>query len=99
MLGGRILMMAGTAFITAIRFSGRDFVMVSGGKIEFAKPIPDSTLVELLGRGDGVGDPRNPDHRLGIYGENGEKIREKLLSGTFAFLANIDGGRPAAIIY
>lgn len=56
MFGGRILlMMTETAFITATRFSRRNFVLVSSGKIDFAKPIPAGTLVELVGRADRVG--------------------------------------------
>lgn len=51
MFGGRvIMMMTETAFMTATRFSRKNFVLVSSDKIDFSKPIPAASLVELIGR-------------------------------------------------
>jgi len=38
-----------TAFITATRFSRQRMVTVSSDKIDFKKPIPAGTIIELIG--------------------------------------------------
>lgn len=42
-------MMDEVAFMTATRFSRKRIVTVSSDKIDFKKPIPSGTLVELIG--------------------------------------------------
>lgn len=43
------------AFITATRFCRQRLVTVSSDKIDFKKPIPAGTIVELIGRVSYVG--------------------------------------------
>ena len=38
------------AFITATRFSRQKMVTVSSDKIDFKKPIPHGTIIELIGK-------------------------------------------------
>ncbi|WP_322974957.1 acyl-CoA thioesterase [Pedobacter sp. GR22-10] len=100
MFGGRVLMMmTETAFITATRFSRRNFVLVSSGKIDFAKPIPAGTLVELVGRVTRVGHT-SLEVTVSVYLEKmGEEYREKVVSGAFTLVAIGSDGRPVAVIY
>lgn len=48
-------LMVETAFITATRFARKKLVTVSSDKIEFLKPIPSGTIVELIGTVVSVG--------------------------------------------
>ena len=100
MFGGRILMMmTETAFITATRFSRRNFVLVSSGKIDFEKPIPAGTLVELVGRVTRVGHT-SLEVTVSVYLEKmGEEYREKVVSGAFTLVAIGSDGRPVPVIY
>lgn len=100
MFGGKILMMmTETAFITATRFSRRNFVLVSSGKIDFAKPIPAGTLVELVGRADRVGNT-SIQITVSVYLEKmREEFREKVVNGAFTLVAIGDDGRPVPVIY
>ena len=38
------------AFITAIRFTRKRVVTVSSDRIDFTKPIPAGTIIELIGK-------------------------------------------------
>lgn len=100
MFGERILMMmTETAFITATRFSRKNFVLVSSGKIDFSKPIPAGTLVELVGRADRVGNT-SIQITVSVYLEKmREEFREKVVSGIFTLVAIGDDGRPVSLIY
>lgn len=97
--GGRILMMmTETAFITATRFSRRNFVLVSSGKIDFSKPIPAGTLVELVGKASRIGNT-SLDVIVSVYLEKmSEEYREKVVSGTFTLVAIGNDGRPLPVI-
>lgn len=56
LFGGRAMhLMDETAFITATRFSRQRLVMVSSDRIDFEKPIPAGTIVELFGKVEHVG--------------------------------------------
>lgn len=56
MFGGAIMeTMVETAFITATRFARKPFVIVGSDQTQFLKPIPESGLVEFVGRVKSVG--------------------------------------------
>ena len=56
MFGGTVMeMMDEVAFMTATRFARKSFVTVSCDRIDFKKPIPADTLVELIGKVKYVG--------------------------------------------
>ncbi len=48
--GTAMQLMDETAFITATRFSRQQMVTVSSDKIDFKKPIPAGTIIELSGK-------------------------------------------------
>ncbi len=96
--GAAMHMMDEAAFITATRFSRQVMVTVSSDRIDFKKPIPAGTLVELIGRVNHVG---NTSMRVTVdiyieqmYSEG----RELAVTGDFTFVA-IDGNKkPVSII-
>src|SRR6186713_1874921 len=53
--GTAMALMDEVAFITATRFSRQTMVTISSDKIDFKKPIPGGTIVELVGRVTNVG--------------------------------------------
>lgn len=95
MFGGRvIMMMTETAFMTATRFSRKNFVMVSSDKIDFTRPIPAASLVELIGRVEKVGNT-SIRIKVDVYLEKiKEKYREKVVSGAFTLVAIDDEHKP-----
>lgn len=98
MFGGRILMMmTETAFMTATRFSRKNFVLVSSGKIDFTKPIPAGTLVELVGRVKRIG-RTSIEINVDVYLEKmREDFREKVVSGAFTLVAIDQDNKPIQI--
>ncbi len=98
MFGGRvIMMMTETAFMTATRFSRKNFVLVSSDRIDFKKPIPAASLVELVGRVERVGTTRIRIN-VGVFLEKiKEESREKVVEGSFTFVAVDDDHKPAPL--
>ncbi|MBB6498522.1 acyl-CoA thioesterase [Pedobacter cryoconitis] len=98
MFGGRILMMmTETAFMTATRFSRKNFVLVSSGKIDFTKPIAAGTLVELVGRVKRIG-RTSIEINVDVYLEKmREDFREKVVSGAFTLVAIDEDNKPIQI--
>ncbi len=98
MFGGRILMMmTETAFMTATRFSRKNFVLVSSGKIDFTKPIPAGTLVELVGQVARIGNT-SIEILVEVYLEKmREEFREKVVSGAFILVAIDENSKPIPV--
>lgn len=98
MFGGRvIMMMTETAFMTVTRFSRKNFLLVSSDRIDFAKPIPAASLVELIGLVEKVG---NTSIRIevGVFLEKiKEEFREKVVGGFFTFVAVDEDHRPVSV--
>eukprot|EP01133_Synstelium_polycarpum_P010495 gene10495-12216_t len=89
--------MTETAFMTATRFSRKDFVLVSSGKIDFTKPIPAGTLVELVGRVARIGNT-SIEVRVEVYLEKmNEEFREKVVGGTFTLVAIDQNSKPVPV--
>jgi acyl-CoA hydrolase len=85
--GTAMQLMDETAFITATRFSRQQMVTVSSDKIDFKRPIPAGTIVELNGYVTQVGNT-SLKVRVDIFVEEMyADVREKAVSGEFTFVA------------
>src|SRR3978361_856027 len=96
--GAAMHMMDEVAFIAATRFSRQVMVTVSSDKIDFKKPIPAGTIVELIGRVIHIG---NTSLKVGVeiyieqmYAEG----RELAVHGEFTFVAIDENKKPVKII-
>ncbi len=96
--GTAMQLMDETAFITATRFSRQRMVTVSSDRIDFTKPIPAGTIVELTGRVTYIGNTslkvRVEIHVEEMYSTS----REKAVSGEFTFVAIGENKQPVEII-
>ena len=84
LFGGTAMhLMDEVAFITATRFSRMRMVTVSSDKINFTKPIPHGTIIELIGRVLKVGNT-SVQVKVDIYIEQMySSHREIAVSGNF----------------
>ncbi|QNK64905.1 acyl-CoA thioesterase [Pedobacter sp. PAMC26386] len=98
MFGGRVLMMTTeTAFMTATRFCRKSFVLVSSDKIDFTKPIPAGSLVELIGRVERIGNT-SIKIKVDVYlARMKENHREKVVIGAFTLVAIDEDNKPVLI--
>lgn len=98
LFGGTAMhLMDEVAFITATRYSRQRMVTVSSDRIDFKKPIPAGTIIELTGRILSVG---RTSLKVTVeifieemYSEN----RERAVSGVFTFVAIDDQKKPVKI--
>ncbi len=88
LFGGTAMhLMDEVAFITATRFSRKRMVTVSSDKIDFTKPIPAGTIIELVGNVIHVGNT-SLKVSVEIFVEEMYSFeRNKAISGTFTFVA------------
>ena len=85
------------AFITATRFSRKKMVTVSSSKIDFTKPIPADTIIEVVGKVIRVGNT-SLDVEIEIYKEEMYlEGRELAITGIFTFVALDENKKPIAI--
>lgn len=95
--GTAMQLMDEAAFITATRFSRQRMVTVSSDRIDFKKPIPAGTIVELIGKVSYTG-TTSLKVRVDIFIEQMySDEREKAVSGEFTFVAIDDDKRPVKI--
>lgn len=93
MFGGTALsLMDEVAFIAATRFSRKRMVTVSSSKVDFKKPIPHGTIVELIGRVSQIGHTSLKVSVEIFIEEMYTEGRQKAIQGEFAFVA-IDADR------
>ncbi len=96
--GTAMQLMDETAFITATRFSRQRMVTVSSDRIDFKKPIPAGTLVELIGKVTYLGNT-SLKVRVDIFVEQMySNHREKAVTGEFTFVAIDEDKNPMKII-
>lgn len=96
--GTAMQMMDEVAFITATRFTRLPVVTIASDRIEFKKPIPAGTIVELVGRVVKIGNT-SLDVRVDVYVESMyAEEREKAISGTFTFVAIDKDRRPVSVL-
>lgn len=100
LFGGTALhLMDEVAFITATRFSRQKMVTVSSDKIDFKKPIPAGTIIELIGTVIHVGNT-SLKVNVAIYIEQMySELREKAIEGSFTFVAIDTDKKPISIHY
>jgi acyl-CoA hydrolase len=86
------------AFIAATRFSRQRMVTVSSDRIDFKKPIPAGTIIELIGKVSYVGNT-SLKVRVDIFVEQMyNEEREKAVSGEFTFVAIDEHKKPVTIV-
>ncbi|WP_121667222.1 acyl-CoA thioesterase [Mesonia aquimarina] len=96
--GTAMQLMDETAFIAATRFSRQQMVTVSSDKIDFKKPIPAGTIIELDGYITHVGNT-SLKVRVDIFVEEMyTNSREKAVSGEFTFVAIDETKNPIQIL-
>lgn len=100
LFGGTAMhLMDEAAFITATRFSRQRMVTVSSDRIDFKKPIPAGTIVELVGRVTYTGNT-SLKVRVDIFIEQMySDEREKAVSGEFTFVAIDENKKPVKLNY
>ncbi|GHN02104.1 acyl-CoA thioesterase [Cytophagales bacterium WSM2-2] len=98
MFGGTVMhLMDEVAFITATRYSRMRMVTVSSDKIDFKKPIPHGTIIELVGEVVNVGNT-SLKVKVDIYIEQMYADgRELAVSGNFTFVAIDESKKPVKI--
>ena len=96
--GTALYSMDEVAFITATRFTRLRVVTVSTGKIDFTKPIPAGTLIELIGKVLKIGNT-SIEVQVEIYIEQMySEQREKAVTGNFTFVAVDENKKPIKIL-
>jgi acyl-CoA hydrolase len=96
--GTSMHMMDEVAFITATRFTRKRCVTVSSDRIDFKKPIPGGTIVELIGTVSKIGNT-SLQVEVEIYIEEMYSTkREKAITGTFTFVALDENKIPTKVL-
>lgn len=96
--GTAMQLMDEVAFITATRFSRQRMVTVSSDRIDFNRPIPAGTIVELVGKVTYTG-TTSLKVRVDIFIEEMYSYsREKAVRGEFTFVAIDESKKPVRII-
>ncbi len=95
--GTAMQLMDEVAFITATRFSRLKMVTVSSDRIDFKKPIPHGTIIEVVGKIAYIGNT-SLKVKVDIYIEKMyDESREKAISGMFTFVAIGQDKKPVRI--
>jgi acyl-CoA hydrolase len=99
LFGGTAMhMMDECAFITATRFTRKRCVTVSSDRIDFKKPIPGGTIVELVGKVVKIGNT-SLQVEVDIYIEEMYSTKkEKAITGIFTFVALNENKQPTKVI-
>ncbi len=98
LFGGTAMhLMDEVAFITATRFTRKKVVTVSSDRIDFTKPIPAGTIIELVGKVVHIGNT-SLKVLVEIFIEKMYKEgRDKAITGTFTFVAIDENKKPIKI--
>jgi acyl-CoA hydrolase len=99
LFGGTALhLMDEVSFICATRFSRKKVVTISTDKIDFKKPIPQGSIIELVATIAKVG-KTSCVVETSIYMEDMYSYsREKVVTGIFTFVAIDDDKKPTSIL-
>lgn len=96
--GTAMQLMDEVAFIAATRFSRQRMVTLSSDRIDFKKPIPGGTIIELVGKVTYLGNT-SLKVRVDIYIEQMYlDNREKAVSGEFTFVAIDENKKPVKVL-
>lgn len=96
--GTAMQLMDEVAFITATRFCRKRMVTVSSDRIDFTKPIPAGTIIELIGKVSSVGRTSLKVQVEIFIEEMYSDIREKAITGTFTFVAIDENKKPVSVL-
>ncbi|GAB3018513.1 acyl-CoA thioesterase [Niabella terrae] len=98
MFGGQVLlMMTETAFMTATRFARKSFVIAKADNIQFKKPIPAASLVELIGSVQSTGNT-SLQVEVRVFVESmSEDGRQQAVGGLFTLVAIGKDHRPVSL--
>jgi acyl-CoA hydrolase len=97
--GTALYSMDEVAFITATRFTRMKVVTVSSDKIDFTKPIPSGTIIELIGKVIKVGNT-SLQVQVEIFIEQMySDERERAITGIFTFVAIDETKKPVKILH
>jgi acyl-CoA hydrolase len=96
--GTAMQLMDEVAFIAATRFSRQRMVTVNSDRIDFKKPIPHGTIIELIGKVSYVGNT-SLKIKVEVFIEQMYSIvREKTITGEFTFVAIDESKKPVSIL-
>ncbi|MEO6313331.1 MAG: acyl-CoA thioesterase [Chitinophagaceae bacterium] len=95
--GTAMQLMDEVAFITATRFTRERVVTVSSDKIDFTKPIPAGTIIEIIGTVVHIGNTSLKVLVEIFIEEMYKEGRDKAITGTFTFVAIDTNKRPVKI--
>ncbi len=96
--GTAMQLMDESAFITATRFCRQKVVTVSSDKIDFKRPIPAGSIVELVGKVIHVG---NTSMKVSVeifVEQMYSNERERAIHGEFTFVAVDENKNPVSIL-
>ncbi|QES90830.1 acyl-CoA thioesterase [Rhizosphaericola mali] len=96
--GAALAIMDDVAFVTATRFCRQRFVTVSTDKVSFEKPIPNSSIIEAIGRVDHVGNSSISIKVVIFVEEMYSTKREKAIEGIFKMVAVDENGHSTKIV-
>jgi len=97
--GAAMQLMDEVAFVTATRFSRQKVVTISSEKIDFKKPIPAGTFVDLVGTVSKVGNTSLVVYVEIFVEEMYSEKREKAITGEFTFVAIDENKKPTPIVF
>lgn len=95
--GTAMQLMDEVAFITATRFCRKRVVTVSSERIDFKKPIPSGTIVELIGKVIHIGKTSLKVSVEMIVEQMYSEHREQAIHGEFTFVAVDKDKKPINI--
>ena len=95
--GAAMQLMDEVAFIAATRFTRKKVVTVSSDKIDFTRPIPGGTIIELIGKVTYIGSTSLKVKVEIFIEEMYSMVREKAITGTFTFVAIDENKKPVKI--
>ena len=99
LFGGTAMhLMDEVAFITATRFCRKRMVTVSSDRIDFTKPIPAGTIIELIGKVSSVGRTSLKVEVEIFIEEMYNYNREKAITGSFTFVAIDENKKPVSVL-
>ena len=99
LFGGTAMhLMDEVAFIAATRFTRNRVVTVSSDRIDFKKPIPHGTIIELIGKVSYVGNTSLKIKVEVFIEQMYSTVREKAITGEFTFVAIDEDKKPVSIL-
>ena len=99
LFGGTAMhLMDEVAFITATRFARKRMVTVSSDRIDFNKPIPAGTIIELVGSISHIGNTSLKVLVEIFIEEMYSDVRDKAITGTFTFVAVDEHKSPIKVV-